>query len=303
MNELRFNGIIIWIAIQKEKGIYMFKAIWKFIKILFTLCIIIALLAAVCIGYARFIEPERLVVRDITDTDPSIKQTITVAVFGDTHFGFNYDTDNFQKVVDEVNANPPDILIFAGDLIDNLEEYTGDTTMISRKLSEMNANIGKYAVFGNHDYGGGAEWEYEDIMNSGGFTVLKNEIITFDNYNLRLIGIDDVLIGYGDPSIANKADADMYNLVICHEPDVVDYILDSNTDYMVAAHTHGGQICVPFYTEEFMPSYGEKYVKGEYLINNENQTIVYVTSGLGTTRIPARFGAVPELTYLTIIPE
>lgn len=281
----------------------MFKAIWKLIKIIFTICIIIVLLAVCCIGYARFIEPNRLKVNNITDTSYSMEQTITVAIFGDTHFGFEYDLEDFQKVVDKVNANPPDILIFAGDLIDNLEEYTGDTNMISLKLSEMNANIGKYAVFGNHDYGGGAEWKYEDIMNTGGFKVLKNEIITFNNYNLRLIGIDDVLIGYGDPSIANKAAADMYNLVICHEPDVVESILDSNTDYMVAAHTHGGQIRVPLYTEEFMPSYGEKYVKGEYPLNNKNETIVYVTSGLGTTRIPARFGAVPELTYLTIVPD
>lgn len=280
----------------------MFRAIWKLIKFIFTLCIIIVLLAAGCIGYARFIEPERLTVKEVSDISYSMKQPITVAVFGDTHFGFNYDPDDFQKVVDKVNANPPDVLIFAGDLIDNLETYNGDTAMISLKLSEMKANIGKYAVFGNHDYGGGAEFKYESIMDAGGFTVLKNEIVTFSQYNLRLIGIDDVLIGYGNPSVANKAPADMYNLVICHEPDIIDSILDSNTDYMVSAHTHGGQIQIPFVENEFMPAYGEKYIKGEYHLENQNETIVYVTSGLGTARIPARFGAVPELTYITIKP-
>ena len=281
----------------------MFRAIWKLIKFIFSLCIIVGLLAAGCVGYARYIEPERLAVKEVSDISYSMEQPITVAIFGDTHFGFNYDLDDFQKVVDEVNANPPDILIFAGDLIDNLETYTGDTAMISLKLSEMNANIGKYAVFGNHDYGGGAEFKYESIMNAGGFSVLKNEIVTFSQYNLRLIGIDDVLIGYGDPSVANKADAYMYNLVICHEPDVIDSILDSNTDYMVSAHTHGGQIRVPFIDNEYLPSYGQKYIKGEYQLDNRNETVVYVTSGLGTTRIPARFGAVPELTYLTITPD
>ena len=281
----------------------MLKALWKLIKILFTLCIIGGLLGAAAVGYARFIEPERLTVKEISDVSYSMQQPITVAIFSDTHFGFDYTLDDFQKVVDKVNANPPDVLIFAGDLIDNLETYTGDTAMISAKLSEMNANIGKYAVFGNHDYGGGAEFKYESIMNAGGFTVLKNEIVTFDQYNLRLIGIDDVLIGYGAPDVANKAPADMYNLVICHEPDVIDSILDSNTDLMVAAHTHGGQISIPFFENEFLPSYGQKYVKGKYQLENNMQTVVYVTAGLGTTRIPARFGAVPELTYITITPN
>lgn len=281
----------------------MFKAIWKLIGFILALCSIIVLLAIACIGYGLYIEPERLTVKEIEDISYSTKQPITIAIFGDTHFGFNYDLDNFQKVVDKINQNPPDIIIFTGDLIDNLEEYNGDTAMISQKLSELNANIGKYAVFGNHDYAYGAEWEYEKIMNTGGFTVLKNQIITLNDYNIKLIGIDDILIGYGDPYIVNNVNTDIYNLVICHEPDIIDSISNSNIDYMVSSHTHGGQIRIPLYTEKFLPPYGKKYVKGEYQINNANQTILYVTSGLGTTRIPARFCAVPELTYLTINPD
>lgn len=286
-----------------EMGKEMIRAIGKAIKTILILVIVGCLLASAGLVYARFIEPQRLTVKEISDISYSMKEPITVAIFADTHFGFDYSLEDFQKVVDQVNANPPDVLIFAGDLIDNLNEYSGDTWQISNMLSKMNANIGKYAVFGNHDYGGGAEWEYESIMNEGGFTVLKNEIVTFDKYNLRLIGIDDLVIGYGDASIVNEADAELYNLVICHEPDIMDMILDSNADYMVSGHTHGGQIRVPFYTEKFLPSYGEKYVKGEYQIDNEHQTILYVNSGLGTTKIPARFGAVPELTYLTIKPN
>ena len=80
-------------------------------------------------------------------------------------------------------------------------------------------------------------------------------------------------------------------------------MLASNTDCMLAGHTHGGQIRIPFYTEDFLPSYGEKYVKGEYRLDNGNQTLLYVNSGLGTTKLPARLGAVPELTYLTIQPD
>lgn len=281
----------------------MLRAIGKLFKWIFTLIFIVTLISVLCVGYAHFIEPGRLTVKQLQDVSYSMEQPVTVAVFADTHFGFQYDMEDFQKVVDKVNENPPDILLFAGDLIDNLNQYPGDTSQISAKLAMMKANIGKYAVFGNHDYGGGAEHEYEDIMNAGGFKVLVNQQVTFRKYNLRLIGIDDMLIGYGNPAAADRADPAMYNLILCHEPDVADRILESSADYMFAGHSHGGQIRVPFYTQQFLPSYGKKYVKGQYALNNGNKTILYVNSGLGTTKVPARFRAVPELTYLTITPS
>lgn len=280
----------------------MFRFVSKLFKAIMLFILAVVLLVGLTVSYARFIEPHRLTVTEIEDMSDVVTESLTVAVFADTHFGFAYDTEDFQKVVDTVNENPPDLLLFAGDLIDNLNEYRGDTAEISEKLAQMKANIGKYAVFGNHDYGGGAEYQYEDIMNAGGFQVLVNEVVALKGNNLRLAGIDDLLIGYGDPSIVNHMDSGMYNLVLCHEPDIIDKILDSNTDYMVAGHTHGGQIRIPFYTQKFLPSYGEKYVKGKYALENRSQTTIYVNSGLGTTKIPARLGAVPELTYITIEP-
>ena len=83
---------------------------------------------------------------------------------------------------------------------------------------------------------------------------------------------------------------------------VIDEIENSNTDIFVAGHTHGGQIRIPHYTEMFLPSYGRTYVKGKYQLNNPCQTIVYVNPGLGTTKLPARLGSVPEITFITINP-
>lgn len=274
----------------------MLRLIWKFFRFLFIMFMIAVVLVLAGLAYVRFVEPNRLTTTELQYTSSSISEPVTVAIFADTHFGFLYDLENFQKFIDRVNENPPDILLFAGDLIDNLNEYHGDTSLISQKLQELNANVGKFAVFGNHDYGGGAEHRYEQIMNDGGFRVLKNEMVSFSQYNLRLIGIDDLLIGYGDPDIAFQASSDMYNLVLCHEPDVVDHLDGSHTNYMVAGHTHGGQFRIPFYTQQFLPSYGETYIKGEYQVNG---TTLYVNAGLGTTKIPVRFRSVPELTYIT----
>lgn len=278
----------------------MFRAIGKLIKFIFSLVLIVVLVVVLVLGYARFIEPKLVKVNELEYESTSIKEPVTVAIFADTHFGFDYTASDFEKAIDKINANPPDILLFAGDLIDNLSQFAGSTSEISDKLSKLKANDGKYAVFGNHDYGGGAEHKYEDIMENGGFQVLVNESVPFNKYNLRLIGIDDLLIGYGNPAIALNASSNMYNLVLCHEPDIFDKLVGSNTNLMTAGHTHGGQIQIPFYTEQFLPSYGEKYVKGEY--TKENITL-NVNAGLGTTKLPARFMAVPEITYITISPQ
>ena len=124
----------------------MFRLIWRLIKTVFIICMIAILIAAGCLGYAKFIEPDRLAVNKVSDISYSITEPVTVAVFADTHFGFDYSIGDFEKVIDEINSNPPDIILFAGDLIDHLNEYNGDTALISRKLAELEANIGKYAV-------------------------------------------------------------------------------------------------------------------------------------------------------------
>ncbi|MEG2324044.1 MAG: metallophosphoesterase [Anaerovoracaceae bacterium] len=280
----------------------MFKAIGKLFKFILILILILVILAAGIGCYARFIEPNLVSTTQIDRQSNLIKEKLTIAVFADTHFGFDYDTDEFDKAIAKINEKNPDIVLFAGDLIDNLNKYANSTSEISSKLGQIKANVGKYAVFGNHDYGGGAEYKYENIMAAGGFKVLLNQSQAFDRYNLRLIGIDDLLIGYGDPTMAQNVDESKYNFVLCHEPDVIESLLDSNTNFMTSGHTHGGQINIPFYKNEFLPSYGEKYIKGEYNIKSKNNTTLYVNSGLGTTKLPVRFMAIPEITFITLSP-
>lgn len=292
-----YDGIII---LLQERLAGMVKAIGKLLKTLFTLIVIVVVLAGLLAGYAHFVEPKLLTTTHLTYHSSLIHKKITIAVFADTHFGFQYTTGDFQKAVNKINENPPDLLLFAGDLIDDLNRYNGDTREISGELASLKARLGKYAIFGNHDYGGGAQYKYQNMMAAGGFKVLVNRSVAFDRCNLRLIGIDDVLIGYGNPKVAQEAGAGMYNFVLCHEPDIADQLVGSHVNFMVAGHTHGGQIRVPFYSDKFLPSYGVKYVKGLYQVGDMK---LYVNSGLGTTKIPARFRAWPEITYITLLPQ
>ena len=279
----------------------------KLIGTLFKLILIFVLLAAVLsIGtflYAKYVEPFRLTDKTVEISDPLFHDDMKIAFISDTHFGFNYSTDDFEKAVNEINENEPDVVLFGGDLIDNLNNFSGSTAEISEKFSQIEAPQGKFAVFGNHDYGGGAAYKYETIMTNGGFRVLRNEIVDFSNANVRLIGIDDCLLGSGAVSTAYSSNAGMYNLVLCHEPDVMDYVPDSNTDIFISGHSHGGQVNLPYLTDRFLSNLGKKYIKGRYDLENNRHTIVYTNVGLGTTKAPYRLFAVPEITYFQFHPS
>lgn len=279
-----------------SQEVYRLRSIMKFFFAFIIIVLIAALMGAGILAYSFFVEPQRLSGTELRMSDPEITESLSVAVFADTHFGKDYDISDFKKAAEKINEASPDLIIFLGDLIDDYSSYDGDMDHIISVLSSLDAPYGKYAIFGNHDYGGGAERLYAGWMESTGFTVLKNSTVSLKG-NITLTGIDDCLIGYGDPSAANGLSSDSYNIVICHEPDVADSISGTNTDLMIAGHTHGGQVNVPFYKDRYLPDLGKKYIKGKYVLDNKEKTVVYVNNGLGTTKVGARFMAVPEITY------
>ena len=276
----------------------------KGIKFLIKTAIVLIVLALITLGYARFVEPYSLECTEAEIHSPLIsadENPLKLAIFGDTHFGFNYDVDDFEKVIAEIEKVSPDIIVFTGDLVDDLNTYKGDLAEISEVLSKLQAPLGKFAVYGNHDYSKSGNSIYADIMTAGGFKVLINEGIELTDYNTVVYGIDDCLIGYGDPTFLQYADESKFNLVLCHEPDVFAETLDYNVSLMVSGHTHGGQIKLPVYVEPisslFLPPYGRQYVSGMY---EESGSALYVTHGIGTTKLPLRFMATPELAFISI---
>lgn len=273
------------------------KGIIKLFKTILILIFILCLIGAITVCYAFFIEPNQLKTEEVNISSKKLKEPVSIAVFADTHFGAGYKLENFDKVIAKINEKKVDYVIFTGDLIDNYQNYKKNTSIISSKLLNIKAKKGKYAVFGNHDYGGGAQNYYKSIMNKGGFEVLINQSVSFSQNNLKLIGVDDFLIGYGNSSIVNKENSNTYNLVICHEPDVFDNFNKDKVDLMVSGHSHGGQVNIPYLKDKILPALGSKYTYGEYKNNN---SLLYVNPGLGTTKINARLFAKPEITFFNI---
>jgi predicted MPP superfamily phosphohydrolase len=274
------------------------------VKNLFRICSILVLIAIALYSYARFIEPSMIDVNYITVEKKYIHlatENIKVLQFSDLHISNSTSKDELQKIVDKINGENPDIVVFTGDLFDEYSEYLykDDIDSIWEILNQINAPKGKYAVYGNHDYGGGAVSIYREVMEKSGFDVLVNDKIYLSDINLNIIGMDDSIFGTcNNEELKQLLDEDCFNLVLSHEPDVIDNFLEDNIDLFLSGHSHGGQINLPFI--RVLPKLGVKYVRGLYEFENYRNTKLYVNIGIGTSQLPLRFMAVPELTVFTI---
>jgi uncharacterized protein len=259
--------------------------------------------------YAREIETQML---DITFHElPSPQLPIEfsgfkIVQFSDTHLGFQYNLEQFQKVIQKINELEPDIIVFTGDLMDNPNEFK-ETVQIIQALTKLRAPFGKFAVYGNHDHGGYGSDLYRKMVEKAGFTLLVNEakaITLLNGSSIHIAGVDDSMLGHPDIESAISGLPDhTYTILLSHAPDFASKASNYNIQLQLSGHSHGGQIQIPFFGPVVTPPHGEKYPEGFYYLGNDKRLTLYVNRGLGTTRLPFRFLSKPELTLFTLTKE
>ncbi|MBP1968262.1 putative MPP superfamily phosphohydrolase [Virgibacillus natechei] len=254
--------------------------------------------------YAREIEPGLLDINRnniISDKISPAFNNFKIVQFSDTHIGFHYTLEQFNKLVTQINALNPDLIVFTGDLVDKPHNYhwSNNLTIALRKLE---APHGKYWIYGNHDHGGYGTEIIQDVMEAADFKLLKNShsIIDKDNEQIVLAGIDDVMLGQPDLNTAlHLADQDLFTILLAHEPDFADTAANFPIDIQLSGHSHGGQVRFPLIGHLYTPAYAEKYVEGKYTFSNQRLSL-YVNRGIGTTRLPYRFLCKPEIHVFTL---
>lgn len=252
--------------------------------------------------YAREIEPYLLDIHQEIITSDKITSPFNgfkIVQFSDTHIGFHYSLEQLEKLVQTINEQNPDIIVFTGDLVDAPNDYNWNKKLI-RILGSLKANYEKYWIYGNHDHGGYGTNIVKNVMDQSGFKLLQNQHVTIHKgqKSFVLAGIDDVMLG--DPNLEKaleQADPSLFTLLLAHEPDFADRAVEYPVDVQLSGHSHGGQIRLPIIGHLYTPMYAEKYVQGKHQIGN---LTLYVTKGIGTTRLPYRFLCKPEIYVYTL---
>lgn len=259
--------------------------------------------------YAHEIEPHML---DITLHDfpnpllPKEFNGFKIVQFSDTHLGFQYNLEQFQKLIKKINGLEPDMIVFTGDLMDNPNEFK-EIQQIIQALSKLRAPFGKFAVYGNHDHGGYGSDIYRKIVQEAGITLLVNEARTVTLLNgssIHIAGVDDSMLGHPNiESALSGLPENSYTILLSHAPDFASVASNYNIQLQLSGHSHGGQIQIPFWGPVVTPPHGEKYPEGFYQLGDNQGLTLYVNRGLGTTRLPFRFLSKPELTLFTLTRE
>jgi uncharacterized protein len=251
--------------------------------------------------------PRRLTVETVTRTDtliPDSFEGVKVLYFSDAHYNKFMDKERFSTVVTRINQLDADIVIFGGDLFDHPSvEYptTEIQDELTALLSSIRAPLGKYAVFGNHDLESPRTKQMiANVLAAGGFDLLINQNIPIynkDDSYIRLVGLDSQLLGTPDLTAAYQGvNEGEFVLTISHTPDIIDQ-LPTSTRWVLAGHSHGGQIRVPIFNELYTVPYARNYVSGEHLVNGIRLNI---SNGIGTTRWDIRLMADPQIHIYTL---
>lgn len=286
----------------------------KFNRRTFLKTVFDALLAMIGAGvggviYAHNIEPSLLDLQSIEIKHPLIPKSfdgVRIVQFSDTHLGFQYNLSQLKKLIQTINGLQADLVFFTGDLMDEPNKYQ-EITKIGPILKELYAPLGKFSIYGNHDHGGYGSQLYKQIMMEAGFTLLVNQSVPIEIYNgdcIYLIGIDDAMLGRPDFKLALKqVPHHVFKILLSHAPDLADRAVHYNIQWQLSGHSHGGQVKLPLVGPLIIPPYAKKYPEGYYLVSGPNRLHLYVNRGLGTTRLPFRFMAKPELTIFTLKTE
>ncbi|HYK75207.1 MAG TPA: metallophosphoesterase [Pseudoneobacillus sp.] len=253
--------------------------------------------------YAHQIEPRLLKVNTYTITHKDIPKSFDgfkIVQFSDTHLGFQYDLNQFNKMLRVVKNLQPDVIFFTGDLMDAPNEYPTPEKIIPL-LKDLNAPFGKFAIYGNHDHGGYGSDIYKNIMELADFKILLNkstELNLLDGSSIHIIGIDDAMLGKPNFDIAlGNIPKNQFKILLSHAPDLADQTVNYGVQLQLSGHSHGGQIQIPFVGALITPPFARKYREGFYNINTLK---LYVNRGIGTTRLPFRFLSKPEIAVFTL---
>ena len=228
---------------------------------------------------------------------------------------FNFRYHILDRAIALINNLKPDFIFFTGDLVNN---YAWELKGWTEVLAQLSANIGKYAVLGNHDYGDYSKWRSKKLKKENlesikyfykkiGFKLLLNENDIIENgaEKIAIIGVENwgnpPFKQYGDLSLALEDTSEVpFKILLSHDPThwEEEVIKNTNIDLTLSGHTHGMQAGVNLKNKKWSPiKYKYKHWAGLHKIKDQ---YLHVNRGLGWLGFPGRVGMRPEITYIEL---
>ncbi len=251
------------------------------------------------------------------DNLPKAFNGYRITQISDIHCG---SFDNYEKIrygVDLINSQKSDVILFTGDLVNNLANEVHNWKSL---FATLQAPDGVFSIMGNHDYGDYSSWETPEakqqnlehlfqLQKQMGWQLLLNEhcYLERDGEKIALIGVENWGHGrfskYGDLNKAMEGiNTEDFKILMSHDPTHwQEVVLPENKDIQLtlSGHTHGMQcgIEIPGWLKWSPSQYIYKYWGGMY---EEGGKYLNVNRGFGYHAFPGRLGVWPEITVIEL---
>lgn len=239
-----------------------------------------------------------------------------IAQISDFHIGsFLTSKDKVEEIVELVNLQNSDLILFTGDLVNNVASEVEPFLSI---LSKLKAKHGMFSILGNHDYGEYVHWDTIEKKNENiaqlikyeeqiGFKMLMNSSanISIGETSFSLVGVENWGLPpfpqYGDLNKAlENVNSNSFKILMSHDPTHWDAeVTDkTNIDLTLSGHTHGAQFGIEIPGWRWSPvnlrykQWGGIYKNGKQILN--------VNTGIGFIGFPGRIGMPPEVGLITL---
>ncbi|MDR1980889.1 MAG: metallophosphoesterase [Tannerellaceae bacterium] len=248
---------------------------------------------ALCYGYWHYRHPvvNRVDIAIGKRIDSPVKQLKVVAL-SDLHLGYGTDKAALAAYVRLINAQKADLILIAGDLVDNSVVPLQKQRM-EEELSLLQAPLGIYMVPGNHEYISGIEPCVEFLRRTP-VRLLQDSVATLPN-GIQLVGRDDRSNRARRPlsSFAAAIDASRPVILLDHQPYELDESAAAGIDLQISGHTHHGQVWPATLLADRLFELSHGYLR-------KGDTHFYVSSGLSLWGPPFRIGSDSELVVFNL---
>ncbi|PZT87904.1 MAG: metallophosphoesterase [Gordonia sp. (in: high G+C Gram-positive bacteria)] len=262
-----------------------------------TVGVVIAAVATTGYGVVEAARPEVVRATVPLAALPDEFDGLRVALISDLHVGPTRGDEFTARVVETVNAERPDLVAIAGDLVDGtVAKVAGDL----QPLERLSAPLGVYGVSGNHEFYADDGGRWLDVWDRLGIKTLRNEhaVVERGGASIDIIGIHD----YSSPKpyepdlgrALGGLDRARFGLLLAHEPRQAFEASDVGVDLQLSGHTHGGQM----WPIRYLVPLQQPSVEG---LDRVGGTTLYTTRGAGAWGPPTRVGAAPEITILELV--
>ena len=196
------------------------------------------------------------------------------------------------RMVELSNLQNPDVVLLTGDYITWSKKFIPP---VAEALRGLKSRLGVYAVLGNHDVRVDAD-KVTQALEKVQIKVLRNASARIDlkGDSLWIGGVDEYMYGQSDIRKAmTNVPRSQPRILLAHNPEIIDEAARHQVDFVLAGHTHGGQIKIPYMRSlNIVTQPGREILEG-FVRNGRTQ--MYISRGLGKVVVPVRILCPPEI--------